>query len=119
MKELLPYNRNNKQKSRRLRTNMTDAEQRVWLKIRMNQLNGRRFYRQKPVGDYIADFYCPKASLVVEVDGGQHFTEEGAGNDNVRNEYMASLGLRVLRFPNNEVMKNIDGVIERILEALG
>ena len=64
------------------------------------------------------DFYCPKARLVIEVDGGQHFTDEIIGNDRLRDDYMKSLGLMVLRFPNNEVMSNIDGVVERISEML-
>ena len=119
MKELLPYNRKHLERSRALRTNMTEAEKELWAALRMDQLKQYRFYRQKPIGDYIADFYSPKARLVIEVDGGQHFTEEGAGNDHVRDEYMASLGLRILRFTNNEVMENIDGVVWRVYEALG
>ena len=93
---------------------MTAAETFLWSKIRMKQIKGHWFYRQKPVGEYIADFYCPRAKLVVEVDGGQHFSNEIAEYDEVRNEYMADLGLRVLRFTNTEVLTNIKGVIEVI-----
>jgi very-short-patch-repair endonuclease len=97
---------------------MTDAEKYLWSRIRIKQLNGYWFYRQKPVGEYIADFYCPKAKLVVEVDGGQHFSEETAEYDKIRDENMRSLGLRVIRFTNTEVLKNIEGVLERIIESL-
>jgi very-short-patch-repair endonuclease len=97
---------------------MTDAERSLWSKIRMKQLKGFIFYRQKPIGGYIADFYCPKAKLVVEVDGGQHFTEEIAEYDKIRDECMSNLGLRVLRFTNTEVLGNIEGVIERIVSKI-
>jgi very-short-patch-repair endonuclease len=111
---MLPYDRRLKERSQQLREDMTAAERFLWSKIRMKQLNGYWFYRQKPVGEYVADFYCPKAKLVVEVDGGQHFSKEIIKYDRVRNEYMASMGLRVLRFTNTEVLQNIEGVIEVI-----
>lgn len=98
---------------------MTVAETFLWSKIRMKQVKGHWFYRQKPVGDYIADFYCPKAKLVVEVDGGQHFSEENLEYDRVRNEYMEGMGLRVLRFTNTEVMTNIKGILEVIGRNIG
>ena len=93
---------------------MTAAETFLWSKIRMKQVKGHWFYRQKPVGEYIADFYCPKAKLIVEVDGGQHYSNEIIEYDRVRNEYMAGLGLRVIRFTNTEVLTDIKGVIEVI-----
>ena len=111
---MLPYNENLKQLSRQLGRNMTDAERHLWAKIRMKQLKGCQFYRQKPVGDYIVDFLCPKAKLIVEVDGRQHFSEEVAEYDRIRDEYMGSLGLKVLRFTNTEVLKSIEGVVEQI-----
>ena len=111
---MLPYDKNLKGRSQQLRKTMTMAETLLWSRIRLKQLRGRWFYRQKPVGEYIADFYCPGARLVVEVDGGQHFNDEIIEYDRVRNEYMASLGLRVLRFTNQEVLTNIKGVLEVI-----
>jgi very-short-patch-repair endonuclease len=111
---MLPYNENLKQRARQLRNNMTDAERYLWAKIRMRQLKGYQFYRQKPIGDYIIDFFCPRAKLVVEVDGSQHFSDETTEYDRIRDEYMRSLGLKVLRFTNTEVMTNIEGVIKRI-----
>jgi very-short-patch-repair endonuclease len=111
---MLPYDRRLRERSQQLRKSMTAAETFLWSKIRMKQVKGHWFYRQKPVGEYIADFYCPKAKLVVEVDGGQHYSNEIAEYDKVRNEYMAGLGLRVIRFTNKEVLTNIKGVIEVI-----
>ena len=98
---------------------MTDAERYLWTKIRMKQLKGYQFYRQKPIGDYIVDFFCPRAKLVIEVDGSQHYSDETTEYDRIRDEYMRSLGLRVLRFTNTEVMKNIEVVIESIAENTG
>ena len=111
---MLPYDRRLKERSQQLRGDMTAAERFLWSKLRMKQIKGYWFYRQKPVGEYVADFYCPKAKLVVEVDGGQHFTQEVIEYDRVRNEYMAGMGLRVLRFTNIEVLSNIEGVLEVI-----
>jgi very-short-patch-repair endonuclease len=111
---MLPYNRNLKQLSRQLRENMTDAEKHLWAKVRMKQLNGHQFYRQKPIGDYIVDFFCPKAKLVIEIDGSHHFVGETVEYDSIRDDYLSNLGLRVLRFTNTEVLTNIEGVVESI-----
>ena len=112
---MLPYNRNIKQHSRELRTNMTDAERRLWSKVRMKQLNGGQFYRQKNIGDYIVDFFCPREKLVIEVDGGQHYSDEITSADRRRDDYMRNLGLRVLRFSGIDVLNNTDGVVESII----
>jgi very-short-patch-repair endonuclease len=111
---MLPYNKNLKQHSRQLRENMTDAEKHLWAKIRMKQLKGRQFYRQKPIGDYIVDFYCPKAKLAIEIDGSQHLSGEMTSYDRIRDEYLSSLGLRVLRFSNTDVLKHVEEVVESI-----
>ena len=111
---MLPYDKRLRERSQQLRKNMTAAETFLWSKIRMKQVKGHWFYRQKPVGEYIADFYCPKARLVVEVDGGQHFFDENIEYDKARKEHLESLGLRVIRFTNTEVLTNIKGVIEVI-----
>jgi len=100
---MLPYNGNLKQYSRQLRRNMTDTERHIWAKLRMKQLNGYQFHRQKPIGDYIVDFYCPRAKLVIEVDGSYHLVGETIEYDGIRDEYMSSLGLRVLRLTNTDV----------------
>ncbi len=115
---MLPYNKNLKQRSRQLRKSMTDAERHLWVKIRMKQLKGYQFYRQKPIGDYIVDFFCPRAKLVIEVDGSQHSSDEMTEYDRIRDEHIRSLGLRVLRFTNTEVLTNIEGIIESIIENM-
>jgi very-short-patch-repair endonuclease len=107
-----------KQASRELRKNMTEAERLLWSKLRKKQLKGYFFSSQKPLGGYIADFYCHQANLVVEVDGGQHYTREGIEYDKVRDEILSSMELKILRFSNIDVLTNIDGVIEIIEENL-
>ncbi len=109
-----PYNKNLKQPSRDLRNNMTNAEKRLWSKLRAKQILGLQFYRQKPLLNFIVDFYCPAANLVIECDGGQHYTDEGLEADRVRDETLAQLGLKVLRFDNGQVMREIDAVVEKI-----
>ena len=115
---MLPYNGNLKQLSRQLRENLTDAERHLWAKIRMKQLKGYQFYRQKPIGDYTVDFFCPKAKLVIEIDGSHHLVGEKIEYDRIRDEYLSSLGLRVLRFTNTNVLTHIEGVIESIEEEI-
>ena len=105
-------------RSRSLRRNATDAERRLWALLRDRQLFGARFRRQHPVGRYILDFYCPERELVVEVDGGQHYSGEEAARDLARTAYLEGLGLRVLRFTNSEVLQEIDSVVTAIVEVL-
>jgi very-short-patch-repair endonuclease len=105
---MLSYNSDLKQLSRELRKNMTDAERRLWSKLRMRQLARFQFYRQRIIGNFIVDFFCPLAKLVIEV----------AWADRKRDEYLKNLGLKVLRFLDTEVLNNIEGVIETILEDL-
>lgn len=93
---------------------MTPAERVVWSRVRRKQILGAQFYRQKPIDQYIADFYCPKARLVIEIDGGQHREPEHEKADRARDEIFARLGLRVLRFSNLEVLSHLDAVLERI-----
>ena len=115
---MLPYNKNLKNLARNLRKNMTDAERRLWSKIRRKQLKELQFYRQKNIGDFIVDFYCPAAKLIVEIDGGQHYLKENILKDEARDKYMNSLGFKVLRFSNNDVFNNIEGVVKRIYDHL-
>jgi len=111
---MLPYNRNLKQHSRQLRENMTDAERHLWAKVRMKQLKGYQFYRQKPIGDYIVDFFCPGAKRVIEIDGSHHLVGETIEYDRIRDDYLSSLGLRVLRFTNTDVLTDIEAVVDSI-----
>ena len=109
-----PYNKNLKQLSRDLRNNMTDAEQMLWQRLRRKQILGLQFYRQKPILNFIVDFYCPSVNLVIECDGSQHYTYEGLEADRVRDEALAQLGLRVLRFDNGQILTEIEAVLEQI-----
>jgi very-short-patch-repair endonuclease len=100
--------------ARHLRNNMTDAENILWLKLRRKQLHGFQFYRQKIIDQYIVDFYCHAANLVIELDGGQHFEEAHQLRDIQRDQLLKEKGLRVLRFTNREVLKHLDSVLEKI-----
>jgi crossover junction endodeoxyribonuclease RuvC/BirA family biotin operon repressor/biotin-[acetyl-CoA-carboxylase] ligase len=104
-------------KARKLRREMTDAERKIWSRLRGEQL-GVQFRRQAPVGPYIVDFLCIKRRLVVEIDGGQHYTEEGEAYDNDRTAYLEAEGLRVVRVSNREALTNADGVVQMIYELL-
>ena len=115
---MLVYNNKLKPYSRELRKNMTDTETSLWSKVRRKKLEGCQFYRQRIIGEYIVDFYCHGAKLIIEVDGSQHYTEEMIRADKKRDEYLKNSGLKVLRFTDTEVLKNIDGVVETILENI-
>ena len=110
----LLYNRNLKSLSRQLRANFTDAEKLLWSKIRKKQIKNYQFFRQKPIGNYIVDFYCNTAKLVIEIDGGQHYEDENAKNDKIRESFLEKHGLRIMRFTNLDVLKNIENVVEKI-----
>ena len=97
---------------------MTDAERLLWSKIRGKQLEGHQFYRQRIIGNYIVDFYCAKAKLVIELDGGQHYGNKGLKKDAVRDNYMREQKLRVIRFSDRDVFGNLNGVVESIYENM-
>ena len=111
---MLPYNKKLIPLARNLRKNMTTPEILLWSRLRMKQVKGYQFYRQRPIGEYIVDFYCPQADLVIEIDGAHHFEEHGLLSDKEKNEFLKNCGLKVLRFTNNEVMSNIAEVVEQI-----
>jgi very-short-patch-repair endonuclease len=115
---MLPYNKKLKPLSQKLRSTMTDAEIALWAKLRKRQLGGLQFYRQKPLGQFIVDFYCPSARSVIELDGGQHYTDEGSSSDAFRDSALSDMGLHVLRFSNLHVLGNIDGVLDEIVRHL-
>src|SRR5579863_525367 len=94
--------------ARKLRANSTDAEMRLWSRLRRKQLDGFRFRRQQPLGNYVVDFFCPEAKLIVEVDGGQHAE---SASDDVRTRWLEARGDRIVRFWNNDVLANTEGVL--------
>ena len=101
-------------RARELRTNATVPERILWGMLRMQQLNGLKFRRQHPVGPYVADFYCPAAKLIVELDGLSHVGRRK--EDDRRTEYLASRGLKVLRLTNDDVLKHPEAVTELIVK---
>ena len=115
---MLSYNPNLKRIARGLRSEMTVSEALLWSRLRRKQLLDVQFYRQKPIGDYIVDFYAPNAKLVVEVDGSQHLSLEHGQNDGERDAYLAGCGLQVLRFTNVEVLQEVDAVVDAVLKVL-
>ena len=102
-------------RARRLRANMTDAERKLWQSLRRGSLNGFNFRRQHPVGPYTLDFYCPQLRLGIEIDGGQHAYQNVAANDHQRNQWLTTKGILILRFWNNDVLTNIEGVLAEIV----
>jgi very-short-patch-repair endonuclease len=105
-------------KARRLRRDSTDAERKLWQRLRGLRTKDSHFRRQATIGPYIVDFACHGKRLAIELDGGQHGEAAHAARDAKRDEYLRASGYRVLRFWNNDVMANIDGVLEVIAEAL-
>lgn len=93
---------------------MTDAEQKLWFRLRNKQLGGVHFYRQKPLLSFIVDFYCPRAKLVVELDGAQHLEAEHQIKDAARDEELDKLGINVLRFDDGQVLRETEAVVEAI-----
>ena len=114
---MLKYNHRLKRIARNLRANLTDSEQALWQRLRRKQVEGLQFHCQKPIGDYIVDFYSPKAKLVVEVDGSQHQEEGQAKRDARRDAYLRDKGLRVLRFNSRQVLLELDSVVDTIFET--
>jgi very-short-patch-repair endonuclease len=105
-------------KARRLRRTTTDAERRLWHHLRKLDLDGSHFRRQVPIGPYIADFGCMAARLLIEIDGSQHGEDRNKAHDDVRTVWLERQGYRVLRFWNNDIANNIDGVMEAIYAAI-
>ena len=108
----MKYNHNKSlvKNAKELRKNMTKEERHLWYDYLKNK--DIRFIRQKIIGNYIVDFYCAKANLVIELDGSQHYEEKGIAYDTERTKYLEQYGLTVIRIPNNEINYNFDGVCE-------
>src|ERR1700674_2358553 len=102
--------------ARRLRREQTEWEHSLWSHLRRRQLDGFKFRRQHPIGPFFADFFCPAAKLVIEIDGSQHAVE--LAHDKSRTEFLREAGYIVLRFWNHEISSEIDTVLQRIADAL-
>jgi very-short-patch-repair endonuclease len=103
-----------RERARQLRANHTRAELLLWAHLRRRRLGGLWFRRQQPIGRYIVDFYCHAARLAIELDGSQHAEPAQLASDRARDAFLASLGLRILRFTNAEVLSRLDAVLEHI-----
>ena len=115
---MLKYNPKLKGNARHLRQNLTDSERALWRRLRGKQLAEVQFYRQKPIGGYIVDFYAPKAKLVIEIDGSQHYETPQVEKDKERDENLGKLGLLVLRIKSRQVLKETDAVVEFIYQTI-
>lgn len=108
-----------KVRRRTLRKKSTDAERALWQRLRGRQFHGLKFLRQYSVGPYVVDFYCSKQRLAIELDGSQHMETDVENRDKQRSRYLRSHKIQVLRFWNNEVFQNIEGVLQKVEEAVG
>ena len=110
--------RNNIDKCKKLRRDQTEAEKRLWSILRNRQLSGVKFRRQYPIGKYILDFYAPEYRLGIEADGGQHYEDDVREKDDIREKELSMVGVEIIRFNDSEILRNIEGVCESILQKL-
>lgn len=112
------YNKSEtKELRRKLRQSLTPEERKIWNLVRNKKILDLKFFRQYSVGKYILDFYCPMIKLCLEIDGGQHNEEENLNYDENRTKYLKSLGIIVIRFWNNEINSNLEGVYEKLYKT--
>jgi len=113
------FNRRSEMEKRRtLRNAMTRAEAALWCRLRRQQIADARFRRQYSIGPYVLDFYCPRLKLAIEVDGDSHYSDTGVVHDRKRQAYLEQFGVRVLRFTNDEVFRNTQGILELIWQTV-
>jgi very-short-patch-repair endonuclease len=115
---MLKYNPKLKANARQLRQTLTDSELSLWRRLRGKQLAGVQFYRQKAIGNYIVDFYAPRARLVIEIDGSQHLEAPQVAKDRERDEYLGRLGLMVLRFNSRQALKETEAVMDVVYRVI-
>ncbi|WP_115869001.1 endonuclease domain-containing protein [Marinoscillum furvescens] len=113
-RKIIPYNPHLKELARLLRNNSTKSEVMLWRYLKGKQMKGYDFHRQKPLLNYIAEFYCAELSLVIELDGCSHTFEEVQEKDRIKEEELASVGVKVLRFEDKEVFTDIHNVLRTI-----
>lgn len=107
-----------KELRRKLRNNPTSAEKMLWNALKGKQLDGFKFRRQHSIDRYILDFFCPQANLGIELDGETHYTSEAIQYDRIRDDYLKSVGITVIRYLNHQIYENLDGVLEDISRYL-
>ena len=110
---------NNLELSRKLRRNQTPQEQKLWNILRNNNFHNLKFKRQYPIGNFIVDFICIEKRIIIEIDGGQHNEPKNIINDNIRTQYFESRKFKVIRFWNNDIDNNFDGVYKALEEFCG
>ena len=115
--KFIPYNKNLKEFSKQLRKDSTKSEVKLWNEIKGKKLNGYKFNRQKPLLNYIVDFYCKELNLVIELDGITHYNEENYKKDEIRQKELEKYNLNFLRFNDNEVIDDINNVL-RVLKSI-
>jgi len=113
-KPFIPYNKNLKELSKKLRNDSTKAEILLWLQLKAGQMKSYKFNRQKPLLNYIVDFYCKKLNLVIEIDGITHYNEEAFLEDKKRQEELEKYNLHFLRFNDNEIINDMENVLKVI-----
>lgn len=107
-----------KELRKQLRNNATPAEKKLWEALKGKQLDGFKFRRQHSIDRYILDFFCPTANLAIELDGDSHYTDEAKEYDQIRDNYLQSVGINVIRYSNQEIYENLEGVLEDIRSYL-
>ena len=113
-RRIIPYNSKLKEYARQLRNNSTKSEIFLWLKLKGKQIYGYNFHRQKPIDDYILDFFCYELMLGIEIDGYSHEILEVYEKDNIKTKRMNKLGISILRFSDNQVFNEMDNVLRAI-----
>ena len=113
-RRIIPYNSSLKPLARNLRNNSTLAEILLWQQIKNKQLGGYDFHRQKPLGNYIVDFFCNELMLAIEIDGSSHNDDEVALRDVIRQQEIEAMGVRVIRFEDREVKRSVEEIVETI-----
>ena len=112
------YNPKLRQLARNLRNNSTLSEVLLWNELKGRQINGFQFFRQKPIGNFIVDFYCPKLKLVIEIDGASHEIKKNQIRDKKKDQFLQSLGLSIIRIDDWDVKQNLSVVIEELVEKI-
>ena len=112
--KIIPYNPKLKEFARQLRNNSTETEIYLWLKLKGKQMQGYDFHRQKPIDNYIVDFFCQELMLAIEVDGYSHEFLEVYNKDTIKEKRLNDLGIEVLRFSDEEVLKDMENVLRAI-----